>query len=409
MGFQDALQQAIQATGGFNNNNNEKGHNPYNDLVNPALKITKTDNQKLLRVLPGVNQPFFIGFHRLPLLVKSASGKELTTNFTWRLGEGLDDSKELAQYSEWLTKGYTIPGMFGNDQKPMLRYYINVVEVAFNGDQPQYKLDSQGNLFVQMFEIPQTLFGEFAKLLQDPDMAPQGSGEESFTSAQSSYPVRVTRDDSGSFTSYSVNPYAHKPLGPLPQGWDKNLPDLHYQTTPVSEYDPNWYETMVKAVEALNGNGTLGGGDTSTPQPTQTQGFGQATNNNGFGQPQQQQGFNQQPQQPVQPTQQGFGQPTQPQQSFSQPEPEANVNSGLDNFGNQDPFVQQQPVQQQQQQNFSQPQPVQQQQPQVQQQPVQQQPVQQQQPQVQQTSQPQATNTESPSIDDLIAGMLQGE
>lgn len=286
--------------------------------------------------------------------------------------------------------------MFGNDQKPMLRYYINVVEVAFNGDQPQYKLDSQGNLFVQMFEIPQTLFGEFAKLLQDPDMAPQGSGEESFTSAQSSYPVRVTRDDSGSFTSYSVNPYAHKPLGPLPQGWDKNLPDLHYQTTPISEYNPSWYETMVKAVEALNGNGTLGGGDTSTPQPTQTQGFGQATNNNGFGQPQQQ-GFNQQPQQ-------GFNQ--QPQQSFSQPEPEVNVNNGLDNLGNQDPFVQQQQEQQahqaqqqaqqpvQQQQNFSQPQ-----------QPVQQQ----QQPQVQQTSQPQATNTESPSIDDLIAGMLQGE
>ena len=408
MGFQDALQQAIQATGGFNNNN-DKGHNPYNDLVNPPLKITKTDNQKLLRVLPGVNGPFFVGFHRLPLLVKSATGKDLTTNFTWRLGEGLDDSKELAQYSEWLTKGYTIPGMFGNDQKPMLRYYINVVEVAFNGDQPQYKLDSQGNLFVQMFELPQTLFGEFAKLLQDPDMAPQGSGEESFTSAQSSYPVRVTRDDSGTFTSYSVNPYAHKPLGPLPQGWDKNLPDLHYQTTPVSEYDPNWYETMVKAVEALNGNGTLGGGDTSAPQPTQTQGFGQPASNNGFGQPQQQQGFNQQPQQgfnqqpqqPVQPTQQGFGQPTQPQQSFSQPEPGVNVNSGLDNFGNQDPFVQQQqaqvqqPTQQQQQQNFSQPQ-----------QPVQQQ---QQQPQVQQTSQPQATNTESPSIDDLIAGMLQGE
>ena len=293
--------------------------------------------------------------------------------------------------------------MFGNDQKPMLRYYINVVEVAFNGDQPQYKLDNQGNLFVQMFEIPQTLFGEFAKLLQDPDMAPQGSGEESFTSAQSSYPVRVTRDDSGTFTSYSVNPYAHKPLGPLPQGWDKNLPDLHYQTTPVSEYDPNWYATMVKGVEALNGNGTLGGGDTSTPQPTQTQGFGQPANNNGFGQPQQQQqGFNQQPTQPVQPvqpTQQGFGQPTQPQQSFSQPEPEVNVNSGFDNLGNQDPFVQQQQqaqVQQptQQQQNFSQPQ-----------QPVQQQ----QQPQVQQTSQPQATNTESPSIDDLIAGMLQGE
>lgn len=398
MGFQDALQQAIKATGGFNNN--DKGHNPYNDLANPTLRITKTDNQKLLRILPGVNQPFFVGIHRLPLKVNSASGKELTTNFTWRLGEGLEDSKELAQYSEWLTKGYTIPGMFGNDQKPMLRYYINVVEVAFNGDQPQYKLDNQGNLFVQMFEIPQTLFGEFAKLLQDPDMAPQGSGEESFTSAQSSYPVRVTRDDSGSFTSYSVNPYAHKPLGPLPQGWDKNLPDLHYQTTPISEYNPSWYETMVKAVEALNGNGTLGGGDTSAPQPTQTQGFGQPANNNGFGQPQQQQGFNQQPQQgfnqqpqqPVQPTQQGFGQPTQPQQSFSQPEPEVNVNSGLDNLGNQDPFVQQQ---QQQQQNFSQPQ-----------QPVQQQ---QQQPQVQQTSQPQTTNTESPSIDDLIAGMLQGE
>ena len=394
MGFQDALQQAIQATGGFNNNN-DKGHNPYNDLVNPALKITKTDNQKLLRILPGVNQPFFVGFHRLPLKVTSASGKELTTNFTWRLGEGLDDSKELAQYSEWLTKGYTIPGMFGDDQKPMLRYYINVVEVAFNGDQPQYKLDNQGNLFVQMFEIPQTLFGEFAKLLQDPDMAPQGSGEESFTSAQSSYPVRVTRDDSGSFTSYSVNPYAHKPLGPLPQGWDKNLPDLHYQTTPVSEYDPSWYETMVKGVEARNGNGTLGGGDTSTPQPTQ--GFGQPANNNGFGQPQQQQGFNQQPQQPVQPTQQGFGQPTQPQQSFSQPEPEVNVNSGLDNLGNQDPFAQpQQPVQPQVQQ---------------QQQPVQNVQPQQgfSQPQAQQTIQPQATNTESQSIDDLIADMLKGE
>lgn len=399
MGFQDALQQAIQATGGFNNNN-DKGHNPYNDLANPTLRITKTDNQKLLRILPGVNgQSFFVGYHRLPLKVNSASGKELTANFTWRLGEGLDDSKELAQYSEWLTKGYTIPGMFGNDQKPMLRYYINVVEVAFNGDQPQYKLDNQGNLFVQMFEIPQTLFGEFAKLLQDPDMAPQGSGEESFTSEQSSYPVRVTRDDSGSFTSYSVNPYAHKPLGPLPQGWDKNLPDLHYQTTPISEYNPSWYETMVKAVEALNGNGSLGGGDTSAPQPTQTQGFGQPVNNNGFGQSHQQQGFNQQPQQPVQPTQQGFGQPTQPQQSFSQPEPEVNVNSGLDNLGNQDPFVQQQQTQvqqpaQQQQQNFSQ---------------QQQQPVQQQQPQVQQTSQPQTTNTESPSIDDLIAGMLQGE
>lgn len=252
-----------------------------------------------------------------------------------------------------------------------------------------------------MFEIPQTLFGEFAKLLQDPDMAPQGSGEESFTSAQSSYPVRVTRDDSGSFTSYSVNPYAHKPLGPLPQGWDKNLPDLHYQTTPISEYNPSWYETMVKAVEALNGNGALGGGDTSAPQPTQTQGFGQPANNNGFGQPQQQQGFNQQPQQgfnqqpqqPVQPTQQGFGQPTQPQQSFSQPEPEVNVNSGLDNLGNQDPFVQQQQEQQAHQAQQQAQQPVQQQQ----------------QPQVQQTSQPQATNTESPSIDDLIAGMLQGE
>lgn len=403
MGFQDALQQAIQATGGFNNN--DKGHNPYNDLVNPTLKITKTDNQKLLRVLPGVNQPFFVGYHRLPLKVKSATGKDLTTNFTWRLGEGLDDSKELAQYSEWLTKGYTIPGRFGDDQKPMLRYYINVVEVAFNGDQPQYKLDNQGNLFVQMFEIPQTLFGEFAKLLQDPDMAPQGSGEESFTSAQSSYPVRVTRDDSGSFTSYSVNPYAHKPLGPLPQGWDKNLPDLHYQTTPISEYNPSWYETMVKAVEALNGNGTLGGGDTSAPQPTQTQGFGQPANNNGFGQPQQQQGFNQQPQQgfnqqptqPVQPTQQqqGFGQPAQPQQSFSQPEPAVNVNSGFDNLGNQDPFVQQQ-----QQQQPAQQQPVQQPQQDFSQAP---------QPQVQQTSQTQANMSESPSIDDLIADMLQGE
>lgn len=401
MGFQDALQQAIKATGGFNNNN-DKGHNPYNDLVNPTLKITKTDNQKLLRVLPGVNGPFFVGIYRLPLKVTSQTGKELTSNFTWRLGEGLDESKELAQYSEWLTKGYTIPGMFGNDQKPMLRYYINVVEVAYNGDQPQYKLDNQGNLFVQMFEIPQTLFGEFAKLLQDPDMAPQGSGEESFTSAQSSYPVKVTRDDSGSFTSYSVNAYAHKPLGPLPQGWDKNLPDLHYQTTPVSEYNPSWYETMVKGVEALNGNGTLGGGDNnSTPQPQQgfgqpqqpTQGFGQPANI-GFGQPQQQQGFNQQPQQPVQPTQQqGFGQPqqpTQPQQSFTQPEPQANVNSGFDNLGNQDPFAQQQ-------QAPTQPQ-------------AQQQPVQQQAPQApQQTSQPQAGMSESPSIDDLIAGMLQGE
>lgn len=323
MGFQDVLKQLQSKAETGSRGNNADSFNPLEALENPRLFISKKQPEVLVRILPGVaGKEFARPVKKASLRTESTKGNPMSIDFVWNLEDGTDDSKELEVFSTWLQQdpdGKKVPGAFGPMVRPQLVYYLNVLPLESTPDgQITHKTDDQGRPFVQMLQIPATAFAQLAKQLGDPMNKPQGTGEESFASESNAYPVKIGRSTGEGVVQYSVNIYQNFQLGQLPQGWDAVAPDLDYQSTPVSESNPEYFQSFVNrwndkiGLPHIDMGGTVGGAQQANPVNEQ------ATNN--FFNPGQQQA----PQQPVQPQA-----PVQPPVQQQQADP----------FGNQDPFA----------------------------------------------------------------------
>ena len=325
MGFQDVLKQLQSKAETGSRGNDADSFNPLEALENPRLFISKKQPEVLVRILPGVaGKEFARPVKKASLRTESTKGNPMSIDFVWNLEDGTDDSKELEVFSTWLQQdpdGKKVPGAFGPMVRPQLVYYLNVLPLESTPDgQITHKTDDQGRPFVQMLQIPATAFAQLAKQLGDPMNKPQGTGEESFASESNAYPVKIGRSTGEGVVQYSVNIYQNFQLGQLPQGWDAVAPDLDYQSTPVSESNPEYFQSFVNrwndkiGLPHIDMGGTVGGAQKANPVNEQ------ATNN--FFNPGQQQA----PQQPVQP-QAPVQPPVQQQQAPADP------------FGNQDPFA----------------------------------------------------------------------
>lgn len=325
MGFQDVLKQLQSKAETGSRGGDTNSFNPLEALENPRLFISKKQPEVLVRILPGVaGKEFARPVKKASLRTESTKGNPMSIDFVWNLEDGVDDSKELEVFSTWLQQdpdGKKVPGAFGPMVRPQLVYYLNVLPLESTPDgQITHKTDDQGRPFVQMLQIPATAFAQLAKQLGDPMNKPQGTGEESFASESNAYPVKIGRSTGEGVVQYAVNIYQNFQLGQLPQGWDAVAPDLDYQSTPVSESNPEYFQSFVNrwndkiVLPHIDMGGTVGGAQQANPVNEQ------ATNN--FFNPGQQQA----PQQPVQPVQ--TQQPVQPP-----------VQQQADPFGNQDPFA----------------------------------------------------------------------
>lgn len=324
MGFQDVLKQLQSKAETGSRGNNADSFNPLEALENPRLFISKKQPEVLVRILPGVaGKEFARPVKKASLRTESTKGNPMSIDFVWNLEEGVDDSKELEVFSTWLQQdpdGKKVPGAFGPMVRPQLVYYLNVLPLESTPDgQITHKTDDQGRPFVQMLQIPATAFAQLAKQLGDPMNKPQGTGEESFASENNAFPVKIGRSTGEGVVQYSVNIFQNFQLGQLPQGWDAVAPDLDYQATPVSESNPEYFQSFVNrwndkiGLPHIDMGGTVGVAQKANPVNEQ------ATNN--FFNPGQQQA----PQQPLQPQA-----PVQPPVQQQQP---------VDPFGNQDPFA----------------------------------------------------------------------
>lgn len=318
MGFQDVLKQLQSKAETGSQGNNANSFNPLETLENPRLFISKKQPEVLVRILPGVaGKAFARPVKKASLRTDSTKGNPMSIDFVWDLEDDTDDSKELEVFSTWLQQdpdGKKVPGAFGPMVRPQLVYYLNVLPLESTPDgQITHKTDDQGRPFVQMLQIPATAFSQLAKQLGDPMNKPQGTGEESFASENNAYPVKISRSTGEGVVQYSVNIYQNFQLGQLPQGWDAVAPDLDYQSTPVSESNPEYFESFVNrwndkiGLPHIDMDGTVGGAQQANPANEQ------ATNN--F--------FNSGQQQA----------PVQPQQPVQQ------ETNDVDPFGNQVPFA----------------------------------------------------------------------
>lgn len=322
MGFQDVLKQLQSKAETGSRGGDTNSFNPLEALENPRLFISKKQPEVLVRILPGVaGKEFARPVKKASLRTESTKGNPMSIDFVWNLEDGVDDSKELEVFSTWLQQdpdGKKVPGAFGPMVRPQLVYYLNVLPLESTPDgQITHKTDDQGRPFVQMLQIPATAFAQLAKQLGDPMNKPQGTGEESFASESNAYPVKIGRSTGEGVVQYAVNIYQNFQLGQLPQGWDAVAPDLDYQSTPVSESNPEYFQSFVNrwndkiGLPHIDMGGTVGGAQQANPVNEQA-------TNNFFNQGQQQA-----PQQPVQPQA-----PVQPP-----------VQQQADPFGNQDPFA----------------------------------------------------------------------
>ena len=327
MGFQDVLKQLQSKAETGSRGGDTNSFNPLEALENPRLFISKKQPEVLVRILPGVaGKEFARPVKKAPLRTDSTKGNPMSIDFVWNLEDGVDDSKELEVFSTWLQQdpdGKKVPGAFGPMVRPQLVYYLNVLPLESTPDgQITHKTDDQGRPYVQMLQIPATAFSQLAKQLGDPMNKPQGTGEESFASENNAFPVKIGRSTGEGVVQYSVNIFQNFQLGQVPQGWDAVAPDLDYQATPVSESNPEYFQSFVNrwndkiGLPHIDMGGTVGVAQKANPVNEQA-------TNNFFNLGQQQA-----PQQPVQP--QAPVQPPVQQQAPQQP---------VDPFGNQDPFA----------------------------------------------------------------------
>ena len=367
-------------------------YKPKRDII----RLDKKNTSIYVRILPGIKSQdnpegikFSSGFRNVFLNYKKSDGQVKSSGLTLPVGESVLDRF----ISQWLENNVQFNQY---NQKPSLRYYINVIPLQVQDRNFIQTQDQQGSLNVHPMEITKTLYEALLEKLKDDFLVPTDDSNLSFISENHAFPVRLYRTGEKTDTTYHVEVYRGLDLGQLPNGWEQECSDLKEMTKPTEESIPSFVNYIINS---LNG----------TENTTKNFDFEDDFGNSNQPELTQEQVDNQVPFNMQQPPQQDFNQfqqaPTQ-----TQPQPNQQSNNPFANFNpnelddTQVPFPTQEPQQQQQPVNT---QPVQNQQPT---QNVQQPQPQQEQPSIPKEQQQQAQQKQSQPkpVDDILSGMDLG-
>ena len=363
MSFKDLLQKEVSKA----QDNNGGGSSDRYKSPNGFLAIGKGFGyEKLVRVLPTIQPDGHFGVMvRKGLLQVGFDQNNKPKYQTVQVPYEEYDTYQENKVNQWVNEGRYL-GKYGVKIKPA--FYINVVELVNNGGSYDYAKNDDGQIKVQVLEIPKTAYDSLMKQLNDDMQRPQGCDSEySFVSESHGSPIRFEKPKQGSgvmqwtVTSY---PQAAGNIPALPQGWEQQAADLQKIGEPTSLEDfKNFIEKPVEGTQGV---------EPTQSEPTQQQVDAQLPDNLGTNVPPQaptQQvpptqnssytnlGQQQAPQQqvPQQPVQQQVPQQSQPNNTQ---QGQGNPFEGFDPSQNSNV---QQPAQQQQQQQAPQQQQQQQQ------------------------------------------------
>lgn len=304
MSFKDLLQKEVSKAQDNNGGNSDRYKSP-----NGFLALGKGFGyEKLVRVLPTIQPDGHFGVMVRKGLLQVGFDQNNKPKFqTVQVPYEEYDTYQENKVNQWVSEGVYL-GKYGVKIKPA--FYINVVELVNNGGSYDYAKNDDGQIKIQVLEIPKTAYDSLMKQLNDDMQRPQGcESEYSFVSETHGSPVRFEKPKQGSgvmqwtVTSY---PQAAGNIPPLPQGWETQAADLQKIGEPTSLEDfKNFIEKPVEGTQGV---------EPTQSEPTQQQIDSQLPDNLGSNVPPQA------PQQQVPPTQNStytnLGQ--QPQQQVPQ-------------------------------------------------------------------------------------------
>lgn len=243
-----------------------------NKVVYPKTKhqrlfFNKNQQDILMQVLPSADlvSAFAEPIRKIFLSTRTSQGKQLNVNFT--LSPDGDPASILEpKIEEWADKGM-IPNGFGGQTTPRRLYLVNVVQIVQdqNGQWVQER-DSQGNLVVRLFEMPQSAYQNLLRKLQDPMYNVAGS-DFSFMDINRPSPIKISKPAKGQM-EYPVEVYTNITLPPLGQGWESQLEDLKAHAVPTEylENGADWVQAFIDMKEGRKPN------QRNRENQTQTQG-----------------------------------------------------------------------------------------------------------------------------------------
>lgn len=251
MSFKDLLQREVNKA----QDNNGGGSNDRYKSPNGFLAIGKGFGyEKLVRVLPTIQPDGHFGVMvRKGLLQVGFDQNNKPKYQTVQVPYEDNSTYQEQKVNQWVSEGVYL-GKYGVKIKPA--FYINVVELVNNNGSYDYAKNDDGQIKIQVLEIPKTAYDSLMKQLNDDMQRPQGCNSEySFVSDTHGAPVRFEKPKQGSgvmqwtVTSY---PQAAGSIPPLPQGWEQQAADLQKIGEPTSLEDfKNFIEKSVEGTQGV--------------------------------------------------------------------------------------------------------------------------------------------------------------
>lgn len=246
MSFADILnQEATKIEQGNNSNEGVK----YPKAKHPRLFFGKNEKELIVQILPTADLfgLFAKSTRKIFLQAKSSKGKDIKTNFTLDAEQNPGSILEQ-KITEWAQKGM-IPNGFGGQTNPKRYHTVNAVKIVQTPQGFVQERDTEGNLVVRLFDMPQSAYASYIRQLRDPMLNTSGS-DLSFMDINKPAAVKISKPAPGGM-EYQVQVYTNVILPPLGQGWENQLENLEEHVVPTErlENGQDWVNAFIDMKE----------------------------------------------------------------------------------------------------------------------------------------------------------------